>query len=190
MKKEDKRTKKTIKAIQNALLHMLSNQPMASVRIIDLCRQADINRTTFYLHYGNTEDVLHSLREEIVERIFEQYQGESFLYTMEHPLDFLMTCTNVIASYEDFEKFVKTSAEASDFLEELKKHFASRVYEEYKNEYPSCNEYAFYIINFITAGTFDTFIVWLRSDKSMSLSALFDRCGKIFLAGHESLAEC
>ncbi len=189
MKKADKRSRKTVKAIQDALLQMLSEKNLSDIKIIELCRRADINRTTFYLHFDNTDDVLRSIREEIVERIFTQYQGESFLYTMEHPMNFLMTCTQVIASYEGFERFVRLSREAVYFLEELKKCFASKVYDDFKSEYPHCNGASFYIINFITAGTFDMFIVWLRSDQSYPLEQLFDRCSKIFATGHESLSE-
>ena len=187
MKKEDKRTRKTIKAIQDALLKLLAEKSLSAIKIIELCAQADINRTTFYLHFENTGDVLRSIREEIVERIFAKYSDVSFLYTFEHPLGFLTACTEIISSYEGFERFVRVSAEASEFLDALKAAFTARVYAEYKNVNPLCDEYAFFIIDFITAGTFDTYIVWLRSEKTVSLSSLFDHCGKIFAAGHEAL---
>ena len=189
MKRGDKRSQKTVKALQDALLHMLTEKDLSAIRIIDLCRCADINRTTFYLHFDNTDDVLRSIREEIVERIFTQYRGESFLYTMEHPLRFLMTCTQVISSYEGFERFVRFSDEAAYFLEELKKSFAAKVFADYKKEYPDSNGASFYIINFLTAGTFDTYIVWLRSEQHCPLADLFDRFGKIFAAGHEALSQ-
>ena len=58
MKKADKRSRKTVKAIQDALLQMLSEKNLSDIKIIELCRRADINRTTFYLHFGNTDVVL------------------------------------------------------------------------------------------------------------------------------------
>ncbi len=187
MKKEDKRSRKTVKAIQDALLSMLAEYSLSDIKIIELCRRADINRTTFYLHYENVDEVQRSIREGMVERIFEKYKSESFLYTLEHPLDFLVVCIEVITSYEGFENFVRRSAEAPYFLEELKKAFVSRAYAEYTNQSLNKNDYAFYILHFMTAGTFDTFIVWLRSDKSVPLSSILDRCAKMLSSGYEAL---
>ena len=187
MKREDKRSKKTIKAIQDALLKILTDMNLSDVRIVELCRLADINRTTFYLHFESASQVLASIREQIVERIFDSYNGNSFLYTLEHPLEFLNICTDVISSYDGFENFVRHSAEAAYFLEKLKKSFAERAFAEFKNENPERNDCAFFIIDFMTAGILYVFIVWLRSKQDIPLSAIFDRCAKLFVACHEAL---
>ena len=79
MRKEDKRSRKTIKAIQDALLRMLAEKRLSDIKIVDLCKNADINRTTFYLHFESTEQVLLSIREEIVKRIFDSYKGNNNL---------------------------------------------------------------------------------------------------------------
>lgn len=189
MKKEDKRSQKTVKAIQDALLRMLADTNLSDIKIIDLCRVADINRTTFYLHYDNVDQVQRSIREAIVERIFESYQEESFLYTLEYPIHFLTTCTEVLSSYEGFENFVRNSSEAAYFLEEFKKTFSARACAEYCNEYHEKTEGAFFIINFMTAGTLDNYIMWLRSDKQIPLSYIFDQCADMFAAAHVALSK-
>ena len=179
MRKEDKRSRKTIKAIQDALLRMLAEKRLSDIKIVDLCKNADINRTTFYLHFESTEQVLLSIREEIVKRIFDSYKGNSFFYTLEHPLGFLTTCTEVISSYDGFENFVRNSSEAAYFLEKLKKCFAARAYDDH----------AFYIIDFMTAGMLDVFIAWLRSEQETPLESILDKCAKLLSAGHETLTD-
>ena len=189
MRKEDKRSRKTIKAIQDALLRMLAEKRLSDIKIVDLCKNADINRTTFYLHFESTEQVLLSIREEIVKRIFDSYKGNSFFYTLEHPLGFLTTCTEVISSYDGFENFVRNSSEAAYFLEKLKKCFAARAYADFVNENAGSDDHAFYIIDFMTAGMLDVFSAWLRSEQETPLESILDKCAKLLSAGHEALTD-
>ena len=70
MNKKDKRSRKTARAVQNALLRLLCERRIDEIKIFDLCTAADINRTTFYLHYAGITDVLDELRDEITERVF------------------------------------------------------------------------------------------------------------------------
>ena len=57
----DKRSRRTQRIIQTTMLELLCTQPMTSIKIVDLCTQADINRTTFYLHFSSIADVLAGL---------------------------------------------------------------------------------------------------------------------------------
>lgn len=51
MNKKDKRSRKTVSAIQSTLLELLCTKRVQEIKIVDLCTAADINRTTFYLHF-------------------------------------------------------------------------------------------------------------------------------------------
>ena len=68
MNKKDKRSRKTARAVQNALLRLLCERRIDEIKIVDLCTAADINRTTFYLHYARIGDVLDELRDEQCKR--------------------------------------------------------------------------------------------------------------------------
>ena len=59
--KTDRRSRKTIGAIQNTTLQLLCTRRLGEIKIVDLCMAADINRTTFYLHFRNIREVLASL---------------------------------------------------------------------------------------------------------------------------------
>ena len=41
-----------------ALLSLLEKKPFAYITIREICEQAEVNRSTFYLHYENTNDLL------------------------------------------------------------------------------------------------------------------------------------
>ena len=60
-RKTDRRTLYTRMVIKEAMLSLLAEKEYADVTIADLCRKAEINRGTFYLHYNNLREVLEEL---------------------------------------------------------------------------------------------------------------------------------
>lgn len=60
-RKIDRRTIYTKNAIKDALLVALDSKPFEKLGVTDICRIAEINRGTFYLHYGNLVDVLNEV---------------------------------------------------------------------------------------------------------------------------------
>ena len=61
VRKTDRRTLMTKSMIKYSLLELLQNTPYDKITVTSLCRQAEITRTTFYLHYDNIDDVLDEL---------------------------------------------------------------------------------------------------------------------------------
>lgn len=60
-RKTDRRTLITKDMIKDALLELLQNISYEKITVTALCKQAEITRATFYLHYGNIDDVLNEL---------------------------------------------------------------------------------------------------------------------------------
>lgn len=60
-KKTDRRSLYTQAVIKDTLLKLLGEKEYRSITVSDLCRAAEINRGTFYLHYGNIGQVLDAL---------------------------------------------------------------------------------------------------------------------------------
>ena len=58
---ESRRTRYTRRAMQDALIELLRNQPLGSITVKALCERADVNRSTFYAHYTSIEDLLHDI---------------------------------------------------------------------------------------------------------------------------------
>ncbi len=65
-KKEDRRVQYTKKVIHETFFKLLEKKPYPQITVTELCRQADINRGTFYTHYYDMEDVLDEILSEIL----------------------------------------------------------------------------------------------------------------------------
>ena len=66
----DRRFQFTEGIIREAYLEMLAEMPARRITVTDLCRRADLNRSTFYLHYQDCAELLDVLSSELAERIF------------------------------------------------------------------------------------------------------------------------
>lgn len=79
---KDRRIKKTEQAIQAAFAKLLSERNMENITVKSLCETADINKSTFYLHYKDIYDCADCLRDIIVDdliKVFEPYDFENII---------------------------------------------------------------------------------------------------------------
>lgn len=63
-RKPDRRTLYTRRTIKDALLELVEKGPYDKITVASLCRQAEITRATFYLHFQGLDEVLNELLDE------------------------------------------------------------------------------------------------------------------------------
>ncbi|URN96268.1 MAG: TetR/AcrR family transcriptional regulator [Candidatus Pristimantibacillus lignocellulolyticus] len=73
MNKNDLRIVKTKINIHQALLNILKNKTLAQIKVTELCKEASINRGTFYFHYEEIGDVFKELFEKIMLDLQDSY---------------------------------------------------------------------------------------------------------------------
>ncbi|MGN0154952.1 MAG: TetR/AcrR family transcriptional regulator [Lachnospiraceae bacterium] len=59
---EDRRVRKTKKAIQDVFCEMTKEKKLNEITVKELCAKADINKSTFYLHYRDIYDLANSIQ--------------------------------------------------------------------------------------------------------------------------------
>ncbi|MNI09776.1 hypothetical protein D3C73_628610 [compost metagenome] len=83
MNENDLRVVKTKKALQQALLALLKTRTLESISVSTLCREAVVNRGTFYLHYKDIgalfDEHLHYLLKDLEDSYYEPYRHVSLL---------------------------------------------------------------------------------------------------------------
>ncbi|MBQ9984301.1 MAG: TetR/AcrR family transcriptional regulator [Lachnospiraceae bacterium] len=66
---EDRRVRKTKKAIHDVFCELTKEKKLNEITIKELCAQADINKSTFYLHYRDIYDLANSIQSSFVEDV-------------------------------------------------------------------------------------------------------------------------
>ena len=65
----DRRTKYTKSVIRQALFELLQDKPIAKITVTDICKLADINRSTFYSYYEDVYALLTQIQNELFENV-------------------------------------------------------------------------------------------------------------------------
>ena len=81
MKKDDRRVRKTKKAIQEGLAELMMEKDLQNITVQELADKADIHRATFYTHYADVYDLYSQMEESAIAEINQIMTND--LYTHE-----------------------------------------------------------------------------------------------------------
>lgn len=88
-KKENRRSSMTKEFIKTAFLELLKKKSYPNITITDICKKGNISRSSFYLHYDGSYDVLES----ILKDIFIQASVCDFI----KPVNYEKDCCKIIS---------------------------------------------------------------------------------------------
>lgn len=66
-RKTDRRTIYTLGLIKEAFLRLTAKEPYSKMTVAQLCRTAEITRSTFYIHYNNLTEVLNAVLDDALQ---------------------------------------------------------------------------------------------------------------------------
>lgn len=79
--KNNKRRQETLHNIESAFLDFLQTKELAQITVSDICKAADINRSTFYANYLDVYDLADKLKEKLEAQVAQLYSEEYETYT-------------------------------------------------------------------------------------------------------------
>lgn len=77
MNKSESKYFNTATRMVKALLRLLEKKEFEYITIKEICKEAGVNRSTFYLHYENTKDLLVESIDYINEQFISYFQSEN-----------------------------------------------------------------------------------------------------------------
>lgn len=81
MNKSDSKYNATAKRMDNALLLLLKKKPFESITVSELCIEAGVHRSTFYLHYENINDLLEETVRYLLDNFLSYFEPELYKFT-------------------------------------------------------------------------------------------------------------
>ncbi len=113
--KEDLRIRKTRATLLKSLEYILKNKSFEKITITDICKQAKINRSTFYEHYIEKEDLLKDLIKESIKDLENHLVlskettsvKENYLKIMQLVCTYLEENNTLLASFPNLEDVYK-----------------------------------------------------------------------------------
>lgn len=111
--KVDQRVRLTRNLLKNALVQLMQEQHISKISIRALCEVADINRSTFYVHYTDQYDLLNKIEQEVLDNL-NKYLGKHDL-TDDRPISVQVLTRVLDYVKENVELFKALLSENCDF---------------------------------------------------------------------------
>ncbi len=112
-KKMDQRVRLTRNLLKNALVQLMQEQHIAKISIRAICEVADINRSTFYVHYTDQYDLLNKIQQEVLDNL-NRYLNKQDL-DENHPMSVQVLTRVLDYVKENVELFKALLSENCDF---------------------------------------------------------------------------
>lgn len=161
---EDRRAKRTRRLLKESLLALMQEKPFSQISVRDVTERADVNRTTFYLHYTDTAQLLQSVEEELlaeaqtlIDAHLQQTVAERTLRPVFEPiLDFTVehrtVCTVLFENNE--------ASQFTGHLQRLFQHSGREIVQAWFH--PRDQRQLSYLLEFVACGLIGLIAEWFR----------------------------
>ncbi len=163
---ESRRVKMTKRLMKEALLELMEQKPITSISVTEVCKSADVNRSTFYVYYKEPADILEELENELFAKMPEltdmaNVENDSvFIKQNTDFFDFIKKNSRVF-------KILLIDSESSGFY----RKFIGKVLEKYDYiERSGEDQSDRYRRVFIANGAVGMMCQWIEDDFSISSS--------------------
>ena len=76
MNKSESKYFNTAKKMDKALISLLEEKSFEYITVSEICKRAEVNRSTFYLHYETMDDLLSECIEYVGSKIRKKYSNK------------------------------------------------------------------------------------------------------------------
>lgn len=161
--KESRRVRMTKLLLKTALIELMQEKPFPQITIKELCERADLNRTTFYLHYSDQSGVLRDIEQEAQEKAIKYMRNVS-------------PDAKAIDLIEAFMNYVKDNAVLfrtlmlSDGAQTFKQEFIRYTLSQIRPNLPYYGDelHEKYVFSFLMNGSIHIITDWIESEFDLS----------------------
>lgn len=180
----DKRSRRTQSLIKQVFLALLKEKPIERITVTELCRIADINRSTFYQYYGDIYILLEEVEADFLEQA-DQVIQEIIEDTVTPPREITRWVLTYIYQQKELVYLFVFKHKQVEFWEKLDKKilhlFRSKVLQVY--ELPETVSEAVFAdtLLFLAAGFYAMYKRWLGEGCPGDMETLADRTTELSL---------
>ena len=165
--KMDKRIKKTKQKIKSKYIELMLQKEPNTIQVKELCKQANINRSTFYERYGYIDKLIDEIIEEEVTKISLNN------YDIESNYQNLKINKTMIKTY--VESFCNNKILVRFCLVDNKDFYVSKIiHKQIEYSIKKLNNVSYYQALFQVVGVLSVLIEFLNNKKSHSIEDIVD----------------
>ena len=112
----DRRVKRTKAAVFNAMIALMIEKETDKITVLELCKKADINKSTFYLHFKSMGACIQFCFETITNGIVEIAKGINYDQIQRDPTDIINSMLNEIERNNNIERLTKFKQQMTEAI--------------------------------------------------------------------------
>ena len=182
MNKNESKYFNTAIRMDEALITILEKKDFEYITIKEICDEAGVNRSTFYLHYENTYDLLQETARYILDKHFAYYSADTQSITKGFgdykPKDLLFITTEYLTPYLNFikenQRIFKVSIKQfhsmnlDDVYSKMFEHIFNPILERFRVPEKERS----YVMKFYLTGVFAIVMEWLDNNCSEEMETV------------------
>ena len=190
----DRRIVRSRNAILSAFERLLMEKPLADITVSAIAREANVDRKTFYVHFGTVDGLLDAIAEDVVETIVDSVKltlaslggnpneralgaAETFFKTVNEAL-----CNNLMLNRQLIENIP-----LDDFMARLREPLERKITERDLLPHGLKDELFDYYLAFLLSGIIGIYRTWALSDGSVPIERISEVANNLTLNGLSSL---
>ena len=182
MNKNESKYFNTAIKMDEALIALLDKKDFAYITVKEICEAAGVNRSTFYLHYDNTSDLLNETVKYILDKLlayyspntknlfshFENYQQEELVFITTEYL------TPYLSYIKENQKIFKVAIKrfSSMNMDEVYYKMFNHIFNPILARFRVPEEERTYIVKFYLTGIFAIVMEWLDKNCADDMSVI------------------
>ena len=161
MNKSESKYFNTALRMNEALLALLEQKDLEYITVKELCRQAGVNRSTFYLHYNDIFDLLAAVEQELFDEIYAAVHIHPVSSFEQEGLAFIEEVFSIL--YDNQEICAALVGPHGDmaFLHRIERMMEENVLQKLREDFPERRSSIDYGFAFCTTGAVGLIKHWL-----------------------------
>ena len=174
MNKNESKYYNTAIRMDEALITLLEKKDFAYITIKEICDAAGVNRSTFYLHYENTSDLLVETTQYIIDKHLTYYSTDtasvSLRYDTWETSDLVFVTTEYLTPYLTFikenQRIFKVAIKQFDSMNfgEVYGKMFTHIFDPILARFHVCEKEREYVMKFYLTGIVAIVMEWLGKD--------------------------
>lgn len=182
MNNNDRRVKRTKKALHDALLTLLQEKSINEITITELTTLADVNRATFYFYYTDLIDMLQQIQSEAYESFKNVIQKTTVsVSTIEGFTEYAERLLTFCRENESLCRFIINNDINNQLYTYIKGLMLTNI-PNTKEMFDEDNP-ARYISNFVITAMIGIVIDWMDDDMRIPAHEIAKLCANIYING-------
>lgn len=172
--RNDRRVTRTIRSIEQSLIHLLKSRHISKITVTELCNLADINRKTFYTYYESVDQVLAKINKDIIYELRSQIELLKSKLQLPHVKDLIELINQLLNENIQLINELLLIDELDELEHNIILVIKEAIIDMLNHSKVQDDHYRMFAVEYISNGVVGLYIQWFSDQENIPLSSIGD----------------